>query len=58
MRNAAIVACGLYLLISIWAMDAHANHGIWGAIWSLLVLRAVTLSVLYPGLERRVAPAP
>lgn len=55
MRNAAIVSCGLYLLISIWAMETHANHGIWAAIWSLLVLRAVTLSALYPGLERRIA---
>ena len=57
MRNAAIVSCGLYLLISIWAMDAYGNHGIWGAIWSLLILRAATMTALYPALERRVFAA-
>lgn len=55
MRNAMIVSCGLYLLISIWAMDAFANHGVWGALWALLILRAVTLSIAYPALERRLA---
>ncbi|MEM9061952.1 MAG: MATE family efflux transporter [Pseudomonadota bacterium] len=53
LRNAMVVSTAGYLAISIWALDAHGNHGIWGAIWALLILRAVTLSALYPRLERR-----
>ena len=54
MRNAMIVSAALYLVISIWAMSNWQNHGIWAAIWALLILRAVTLCALYPALERRV----
>lgn len=55
MRNAMIVSAGLYLALSGWALDQWANHGVWGAMWCFLVLRGLTLVVLYPALERRVS---
>ena len=56
MRNAMIVAAGLYFALGGWLADLWGNHGIWGGVWIFLALRGVTLLVQYPGLERRVGP--
>jgi MATE family multidrug resistance protein len=55
MRNAMIVAAGLYLALSASAAEAFGNHGVWAGIWAFLTLRALTLAVQYPALERRAA---
>lgn len=55
MRNAMIVSASIYLALSGWALDQWGNHGVWGAMWAFLVLRGLTLTVLYPALERRVS---
>ena len=55
MRNAMIVSAGLYLGLSGFALEFWGNHGVWAAMWGFLALRGLTLSVLYPALERRVS---
>ena len=55
MRNAMIVSAGLYLSLSSFALEIWGNHGVWAAMWGLLVLRGLTLSALYPALERRIS---
>jgi multidrug resistance protein, MATE family len=55
MRNAMIVSGGLYLGLSGIVADAWGNHGVWAGIWGFLTLRALTLCVQYPALERRAA---
>ncbi len=55
MRNAMIVSGGLYLGLSGLVAEAWGNHGVWAGIWGFLTLRALTLGVQYPGLERRAA---
>ena len=55
MRNAMIVSSAGYFAISLWALEAFGNHGIWGAMWAFLILRGITLTALYPALERRVS---
>jgi multidrug resistance protein, MATE family len=55
MRNAMIVSGGLYLALSGLVADAWGNHGVWAGIWGFLTLRALTLAMQYPVLERRAA---
>ncbi|MEM7684017.1 MAG: MATE family efflux transporter, partial [Pseudomonadota bacterium] len=55
MRNAMIVSSAGYFAISLWALEIFGNHGIWGAMWAFLILRGITLTALYPALERRVS---
>ena len=57
MRNAMVVATGIYIPVSVLAADAWGNHGVWAGTWLFLVLRGVTLLVQYPALERRVGGA-
>ncbi|MFK7943192.1 MAG: MATE family efflux transporter [Paracoccaceae bacterium] len=53
MRNAMIFSAAVYFSFSGWLVSEWGNHGLWAGIWGLLVLRGITLLVLYPGLERR-----
>ncbi len=55
MRNAMIVSAGLYFALSWWLAKSMGNDGVWAGIWGFLILRAVTLAVQYPALERRAA---
>lgn len=55
MRNAMIVSAGLYFALSWWLAETFGNDGVWGGIWAFLILRALTLAVQYPALERRAA---
>jgi MATE family multidrug resistance protein len=55
MRNAMIVSGGLYLALSGIVAELWGNHGVWAGIWGFLTLRALTLGVQYPALERRAA---
>lgn len=54
MRNAMIVAAGIYFATSWWLAAHFGNHGVWFGIWALLLMRAVTLALQYPALERRI----
>ena len=53
MRNAMVVAAGIYFAIGGWLADEWGNHGVWAGVWIFLILRGVTLLVQYPALERR-----
>lgn len=53
MRNAMIVAAGLYFALGGWMADLWGNHGVWAGVWVFLILRGATLAVQYPALERR-----
>ncbi|MEM7058054.1 MAG: MATE family efflux transporter [Pseudomonadota bacterium] len=55
MRNAMIVSAGIYFAVSGTLAEWYGNHGIWAGYWVLLLLRAATLIVQYPALERRAA---
>lgn len=54
MRNAMVVAAGLYFALGGWMADYWGNDGVWAGVWVFLILRGVTLAVQYPALERRV----
>lgn len=53
MRNMMIVSFGLF--IAVWAVLAPAfgNHGLWASMIVFFLVRAMTLAVYYPELERR-----
>lgn len=55
MRNAMIVAAGLYLAFSQWGLEVFGNDGLWAGLWVFMGLRALTLLAQYPALERRIA---
>jgi len=52
MRNAAVVAVGLYLVADFLLTPKLGAHGAWLAFLSYYVGRAGTLAAAYPGLER------
>lgn len=57
MRNAMILSAAVYFPLS-WAAAAQfGNHGVWAAMHAFLALRAVTLLLRYPALERQAAHA-
>lgn len=55
MRNAAIIAVLIYLLADIALSPLWGNAGVWIAFLGYYVVRALTLMVFYPGLERAMA---
>jgi MATE family multidrug resistance protein len=55
MRNGMVVSAAAYFPAAWAATQLFGNHGLWAAILLFLLLRAVALLALYPGLERRVA---
>lgn len=57
MRNAMIVASGLFVPLGYGMTEAWGNHGLWASLWIWLLLRAGTLAVCYPRLEARAGPA-
>jgi MATE family multidrug resistance protein len=54
MRNAMIIAAGVYFPLSYAMTEWFGNHGLWAAVWVYMALRAVTLALAYPRLEARV----
>ncbi|HSF96387.1 MAG TPA: MATE family efflux transporter [Thermohalobaculum sp.] len=57
MRNAMIVAAAVFFPLGYVMTEAFGNHGLWGALWVWMALRAGTLAVCYPRLEARAGPA-
>ncbi|MEP4379158.1 MAG: MATE family efflux transporter [Alphaproteobacteria bacterium] len=55
MRNAMIVSVALYT-VAIFTLPAYmGNHGLWASVMLFMVLRALTLALFYPRVERMVA---
>jgi len=54
MRNAMILSAIMFFPLSIWLAGMFGNHGIWAAVYALFALRAGTLLMAYPGIERRI----
>ena len=52
MRNMMIVSLGIFL--GAWAVltPAFGNHGLWASMIVFFLIRAVTLAIYYPALER------
>ncbi len=55
MRNAMIVSALIYYPASPLMASVWGNHGVWGALYLFLIVRALTMLALYPRLERRAA---
>ncbi len=55
MRNASFVSLAGFLALSWLLIPTHGNHGLWAAFIGYVVLRAVSLGVLLPGLRHSVA---
>tara|TARA_A100001037_G_scaffold182125_1_gene163135 strand:+ start:2316 stop:3626 length:1311 start_codon:yes stop_codon:yes gene_type:complete len=55
MRNAMIVSVAAYTVLIFTLPQFWGNHGLWAAVMAFMVLRAVTLAIYYPRLERMVA---
>lgn len=55
MRNAMLVSVALYT-VAIFTLPTYlGNHGLWASVMLFMVLRALTLAVFYPRVERMVA---
>lgn len=54
MRNAMVVAVGVYVLSLAVLLPAFGNHGLWAALQVLFIARAITLGLRYPALEAAV----
>ncbi|MDP6786724.1 MAG: MATE family efflux transporter [Rhodospirillales bacterium] len=54
MRNAMVITAILYFGAVALLVPAMANHGLWLAVTLLSILRAVTMGVQYPRIERAV----
>ena len=51
MRDAMLIATGLYALTLMILVPTIANHGLWAALMLFNIYRAVTLALRYPALE-------
>lgn len=52
MRDSMIVSTVLFIPASLYLADAYGNHGLWAAFSLYFILRAVTLGVYMPRLNR------
>lgn len=55
MRNAMLLSVAIYAGAVAVLVPVFGNHGLWAALMVLNVVRGLTLGVLYPRVERRVA---
>jgi MATE family multidrug resistance protein len=58
MRNAMVVTVLLYFGAVALLVPYLANHGLWLALTFLSVMRAVTMGIQYPRIERAVGETP
>jgi MATE family multidrug resistance protein len=55
MRNAMLVSVVLYT-VAVFTLPTYlGNHGLWASVMLFMVLRALTLALFYPRVERMVA---
>jgi MATE family multidrug resistance protein len=52
MRNMMLVSLAVYLLAWAALTPSFGNHGLWGALMILFIVRALTLAVRFPALKR------
>lgn len=52
LRNTMVVSTAVYLAVSLGALEAWGNHGLWMALILFLAFRGVTLGARYPALVR------
>ena len=55
MRNAMLVSVAIYTAAMFTLPDWWGNHGLWTSVMLFMVVRALTLLVLYPRVERMLA---
>ncbi|MCC3860085.1 MATE family efflux transporter [Pseudemcibacter aquimaris] len=53
MRNGMIISTGFYVICVYTLIPMWENHGLWAAYTVFIVLRALTLLVKYPAIEKR-----
>ena len=51
-----IVSAAIFFPLSVWLAGAYGNHGLWASVHALFIIRAATLLVAYPAMERGVGP--
>jgi len=54
MRNAMILSLAIFLVAVFFLKTPFGNHGLWMALTTFMVARAITLGVLYPRIERSI----
>lgn len=55
MRNAMILSALVFFPLSVWLAESFGNHGIWAAVHAMFALRAATMLLAYPGVERGIS---
>ena len=55
MRNAMLLTAAIYFPLSVWLAGMYGNHGIWAAVHAMFALRALTLLLAYPAVERGIS---
>ena len=53
LRNAMILAAGIYLIVLWLSFEPLGNHGVWLSMLAFMAARSLALGAMYPGLERR-----
>ena len=53
LRNAMILAAGIYLVVLWLTFEPLSNHGVWLSMLAFMAARGLILGAMYPGLERR-----
>lgn len=56
MRNMMALSFVGYCIAVMILLPAFGNHGLWAALIIMFVLRAITLGIKYPGVERAAGP--
>ena len=54
MRNGAIISFLIFILATIVLIPVSGNHGLWFSYVLFILVRAVTLSLKFPGLQREI----
>jgi len=54
MRDGMLISVAVYALALGLLVPPFANHGLWAALCVLMIARALTLGLKYPGLERDI----
>ena len=57
MRNAMMISLAAFIAAEQVLVPLHGNHGLWLALLVFMVVRALTLGIWYPRIERATAPA-
>ena len=52
MRDSMLISAPIYIIASIWLSDKFGNHGLWAAFSLYFILRAVTLWIYMPRLQK------